>query len=202
MSAIKTKLLLVIMVAIYSLSCSADGLNLLGENKVFVFVAGGGTKLDVNSFLAPGSTLTKGALDETGKELELGVGYHYSKDYFITLAAQKSMLDILDVNNIYGSINYKLPIKNAQPYIGVLLGYSQLDWSKRPHVMLFNEDLTSDGYMYGLQLGINKEIRKKASLFIKYQFIKYDHKIEILNNTSNIEHKSGQNVLIGMRYLF
>ncbi|MCF6188943.1 MAG: porin family protein [Cocleimonas sp.] len=68
--------------------------------------------------------------------------------------------------------------------------------------MFINEDLKSSSFIYGLQAGIEKKVSKKYAIFAKYQYIKYDHNIEIRNNTSNIKHKAGQNLLIGLSYLF
>ena len=202
----KLKLLYAGILSISTLSCQAGGgLNLfagIDKSKLSVFVAGGVNKLDVNTSLAPNTTLTDGAIDDSGKVFEFGVGFKHSKRIFSTVAVQRNSLDIADIDNIYGSINYQFPMKKAQPFIGALVGYSQLDWSKRPHPVFINEKLKSKSFIYGLQAGIEKEVSKNYSIFMKYQYIKYDHNIEILNNTSNIEHNSGQNLLLGLRYTF
>ena len=201
----KLKLLYAGILAISTLSCHAGGgLNLFGgvdKNKLSVFVAGGIGKLDVNTSLAPNITLADGATDDSGKILELGVGYKHSERIFSTIAVQRSALDIADIDNLYGSVNYQFPMEKAQPFIGALVGYSQLDWSKRPHPVFINETLKSKSVIYGLQAGIEKEVSKNYSIFMKYQYIKYDHNMEILN-TNNIEHDSEQNLLLGLQYTF
>ncbi len=202
----KIKLLCAGILAIFSLNCHADG-NLrifesIDKSKISISISGGVNKLDINTSLAPNATLNTGALDKSGRVLEFGIGYKYSKKIFSTFAFQRSTFDISSIKNIYGSINYQFPIKTIQPFIGALVGYSQLDWSKRPHPMLINENLKSDSFIYGVQTGIKKKVSQNYSIFAKYQYIKYDHNIEIQNNTSNIKHNAGQIFLIGISYIF
>lgn len=199
----KHKILFAIAFATSTLNCQAGGgLNLTLKNKLFVFAGGGGSKLDVDTSLASNSILIPGALDNSGKNIEIGVGFKHSKNIFTTLTFQKNKLSIADVNNVYGSINYQFSTLKVKPFIGALIGRSRLKWSERPHQVLINENLTSKSFMYGVQFGIEKELQKRFSVFAKYQFIKYDHEIEIVNNTSNIKHNSGQNLLLGLRYSF
>jgi len=172
------------------------------DNGLFVYIAGGGAVLDTDSFLAPNAAFINGALDDTGTVGEVGAGYRYSKNIFATLAAQRTILDMVDIDNFYASINYQFTDVVANPYIGVLLGYSQLGWSESPHVVVANKDLSSDGLMYGLQAGIEQVLTENWTLFAKYQFIKYDHLMDIRSSASTIEHNYGQNILIGVRYAF
>lgn len=199
----KTRLLFTAFLLTFTFNCYAGGgLVLLDGKNSFVFGAVGNSDVNIDTSLAPNTNLTSGAIDSSAKTFEIGVGYEFNKKYFATLVVQKNTLDIADINNIYGSVNYQFSKKGIQPFIGVLAGYSQLDWSKRPHVMFINEDLTSNSFIYGLQAGVEKKLNNKLSLFAKYQYLKYDHTIEIVNNTSNINHKSGQNLLVGLRYFF
>lgn len=172
------------------------------KDKPFIFGAAGITNLDINTSLAQNTNLIDGALDDNGGLFEIGVGYAFNQNYFATINIQKSSLEIADIKNIYGSINYQYPMVNIKPFIGILAGYSDLNWTKRPHIKLINEDLTSSKSLYGFQVGIEKRFAKKYSIFMKYQFIKHNHRIEILNNTSKIDHKSEQNLMIGLKYSF
>jgi opacity protein-like surface antigen len=172
------------------------------NGRFFIQVAGGATVMDIDSSFASNATFTNGALDNDGAVVEVGIGYKYSENIFATFAAQRTMLDIADIDNFYASINYQFTDVVAKPYIGALLGYSQLKWSESPHVIVANEDLTSDGLIYGLQAGFEQELRENWSLFIKYQFIKYDHLMDIRSNASTIEHNYEQNILTGVRYEF
>ncbi len=172
------------------------------DSNLFLYVAGGVSSVDVESHLSVGSTFMDGALDDSANVGEIGVGYRYNHNIFATLSAQRAMLDIADIDNFYVSVNYQLSDTTAKPYIGALIGYSQLTWSESPHLVVANEDLTSDGLMYGVQAGLEQELTENWTLFVKYQFIKYDHTIDIRSSSSTIEHNHGQNILIGGQYEF
>lgn len=158
--------------------------------------------LDIDSSPSLITPFANGALDDKGMVTEVGIGYRYGDNVFATFAAQRTRLDIADIDNFYASINYQFSDVTAKPYIGALVGYSQLKWSEAPSAVIINEDLTSDGLMYGLQAGIEQELSGNWSLFAKYQFIKYDHLMDIRTKTSTIEHNYGQNILLGVRYGF
>ncbi len=172
------------------------------DTSFFVYIAGGASFLDIDSALSPNATFTDGTLDDTGGVGELGVGYRCSKNIFATVAAQRTWLDIADIDNFYASINYQFSNVTAKPYIGAMVGYSQLTWSEDPHVVVSNKDLISDGMIYGIQAGLEHDLTATWTLFAKYQFIKYDHSMDIRSSSSTIEHNYGQNIVTGVRYAF
>ncbi len=174
----------------------------VNDNDYFVYGAAGRATLDVESTLAVGTTFTNGTFDDRGAVFELGAGYRFNDNIFSTIALQRTKLDIVDIDNYYGSINYQFSDVTAKPYIGVLLGYSRLKWSPRPHEMLVNEKLTSDDPMYGIQIGVEHTFREDWSLFATYQLIKYDHLMDIQNGTHIIEHDGSKNLLLGVSYGF
>jgi opacity protein-like surface antigen len=179
-----------------------NGVNLILDDKLFSFVSVGVSKLDVDASLALNTTLINGVLDKSAGVTEIGVGYKHSKRVFSTFSLQGNKLELANLYNLYGSVNYQFSTKKAKPFIGVLAGYSHLKWSTAPHQVQLNKNLTSKSPLYGLQVGVEKSIKKNLSLLVKYQYIKHNHKIEIVDNTSNISHSSEQNVLIGLQYLF
>lgn len=174
----------------------------VNDNDYFVYGAVGGAALDVESSLAADAAFTNGTFDDRGFLFELGAGYRFNENIFFTISAQRTELDIVNIDNYYASINYQFSDVIAKPYIGVLLGYSRLKWSPRPHVMLSNEKLISDDPMYGIQVGAEHVFIEDWSLFAKYQFIQYDHSMDIRNSTNIIGHDDGQNLLLGVQYGF
>jgi len=201
------KRILIIMVFIlFSLKSYAGGgvggLAVDFNKKLFIHTAIGGSSLDIDSNLAANNTFIPGALDKSGRSFEVGLGYKHSDKIFSTLTFQRNQLDIADIDNIYGSVNYQFSPNNFNIFVGGLAGYSRLKWSEPPSTVNFNQDLKSGSFMYGLQFGVEKEINQKVSILLKYQFIKHDHRMEILNNTSDIEHRSENNILLGLRYNF
>lgn len=183
-------------------SAMEEAKTIIKDNDYFVYGAVGGTALDVESSLAVGATFTDGTFDDRGSMFELGAGYRFNNNVFSTISIQRTTLDIVDIDNYYASINYQFSDVTAKPYIGVLLGYSRLKWSPRPHEMLINEKLISDDPMYGIQIGVEHTLRKDWSLFATYQLIKYDHLMDIQNGTNIIEHDGSKNLLLGVSYGF
>lgn len=172
------------------------------DNKFFINIAGGVSFLNVDNTLSLNTTFADGALDDKGVVGEIALGYRYSDSIFTTLAVQRTMLDIADINNIYASVNYQLLNTVVKPYVGVLLGYSQLKWSEDPSVVIANRDLTSDGFTYGVQSGVEYSLNNAWGITGKYQFLKYDHVTDIRDGASSIEHTYGQNILMGVNYEF
>jgi opacity protein-like surface antigen len=175
------------------------------EHKVkqwFIYVAGGKSSLDISTKLTLPDPLNDGALDDSGTLLEVGGGYRFSDNIFTTLAYQHTALDIVTIHNLYVSINYQFSDVIFKPYVGILGGYSQLVWDERPHPVLPSEDLSSESAMYGIQAGMEYRLNDRWNLFAKYQYIVYDHTMDIKQGGDIIDHNSANNILIGVRYAF
>ncbi len=175
------------------------------SNDWFVYLAGGVSNLDVTSTVTAGADIFPDALDDKGSLVELGLGYRLSPNVFVTLSGQRTDLDFITLDTIYGSINYQFTDVILKPYIGVLAGYSTLNWDTRPHTphVAGDEDLTSTTGVYGVQVGLEYALTADWSLFGKYQYLKYsEHLMEIDKAATTIEHNSAQNILGGIRYAF
>jgi len=174
-------------------------------HNIFVYAAGGYASLDVTTHLTAGADLKKsGPLDDKGSLYEAGLGYRFTENIFTTLSFQRTGLDFADIDNIYVSINYQLSDIILKPYIGLIAGYSTLTWNTRPHVphAIGDEKLESTNDTYGVQVGLEHMFSEHWSLFAKYQYLKYDHVMDIDRAVTNIKHNSGQNILLGARYAF
>ena len=172
------------------------------DNRYFVYLAGGVATISVDSYLETGASFYNGALDDAGNLIELGIGYRYNPHIFFTLSGQRTALDLADINNLYMSANYRFSEVMLHPYVGGIVGYSELKWSQRPHIMLYNEDLTSDGWFGGVQAGIEYWMTGHITLFGKAQYLLYDHLMDIRMKRSQIEHTDSTNILVGVRYEF
>ncbi len=180
---------------------------LQGEtNDWFIYLAGGFSSLDVTSSVTLGADIFPDALDDKGSLIELGAGYRLSDNIFTTLAGQRTNLDFVTLDTVYASVNYQFSNVILKPYIGALAGYSKLSWDTRPHlphVVPFNEDLSSTAGVYGIQAGVEQALGDSWSLFVKYQYLKYNqHIMEIDAAATTIEHNKAQNILGGIRYAF
>jgi opacity protein-like surface antigen len=100
------------------------------------------------------------------------------------------------------SANYQFSEIFLKPYIGLFVGYSQLDWDKRPHPVLPSEDLSSNFPMYGIQLGAEYDLNIQWSIFAKYQYADYQHTMDILWGRDTVSHDSANHILLGVRYAF
>ena len=174
------------------------------SNNLFVYGAGGYATLDVTAYITPGADLKVGALDDKGVLYEVGIGYRFTENIFSTLSYQRTGLDFADIDNIYASVNYQFSDVLLKPYIGLIAGYSKLTWNTRPHVphIVDDEDLESTYPTYGVQIGVEHMFTENWSVFAKYQYLKYDHVMDIDKAVTNIYHNSGQNILLGARYAF
>jgi len=168
----------------------------------FVYVAGGGSSYDVTSKLTSTDTFTPGTLDDSATLFEAGLGYYFMPNIFVTASYQRSTLDIVHLNNYFASISYQLSDIFLKPYIGILAGYSQLEWDKRPYRWLPDEKFISGFAMYGVQAGVEYDITENLSVIGKYQYIKHSHSMDILRGRNIIDHNSAQNFLLGVRYAF
>ena len=172
------------------------------ENDFFVFASGGASFFQVDTKLRQGKNFTNGTRDNEAGAFEVGVGYKIQENIFTELAFQQSILDNADVQTIYMSMNYAFEVDMLNPYIGALIGYSQLEWDPTPYTAGIAKDLTSDSSIYGVQAGASYPIMEDLSLAAKYQYIVYDHILEITKNTGGIEHKDAQQVFGGLKYEF
>ncbi len=180
-----------------SASCQMNGWYLYGLGGYGAF------QVHTNLVNISESGLRSGALDDGGIVYEVGIGYTLRSSWFAEIAYQRSSLDLIHMDTLYGSLNYAFTQRerSIRPYVGLLLGYSRLTWEKRPYRMLINEDLTSTGVSYGIQLGIEMKLTRNTELLARYQYINLDQKMVILTDNI-IDHKAQRNLMIGIKYEF
>lgn len=138
------------------------------------------------------------SLDDNGILIDIGAGYRYNRNIFSTISLQRSMLENINIDNLYTSLNYTLDNISFNPYVGLLLGYSQLEWQKSPVNNPTTAQADSQKILYGLQIGAEYELNKSFSLIGKYQFMYENHMTNI--NSQRIKHLYQNNLLFGLRY--
>ena len=176
----------------------------LEKENFFIYGGLGYTAADVASVIMPDVEVLPGILDDSGATWEAGVGYRYTKDVFTTVSLQGMYLDQVDMLNANASINYRFSDLLVMPYFGAVLGYSYLEYQEIPVDTTgrnVDSKLDADHMTFGLQAGAEYELSKQITLFGKYQFMKYQHNMEIFQ-TSDIEHTNTQNLEGGIRYEF
>jgi len=170
------------------------------DNSMFAYIALGVSTLDISK--TGNLALSADAQDDKGSLGEVGLGYKITDNLFTTLSLQRTMLDDADIDNAYVSLNYQFSDLMLKPYIGALVGYSKLKWSNAPYPAVINQDLTSTGLMFGGQAGLELSFNESLSVFTKYQYIQYDHELDIRSGATTLEHDNGHNILLGVQYAF
>ena len=162
----------------------------------------------INSTLSYSKNNIVGSVDITAidtKKIGMGleIGYKYNKNYFTTLNYQE--LNFVDTSFVdyFITMNYQFNNIRYKPFIGAIVGRSNMKWDKYPIVATIIDDKVSDTFA-GLQAGVEHPINKKVSFMITYQHLEIDH-ITYLNTPSaksKIINDNLKNLLLGIRYLF
>ena len=176
----------------------------IAEENFFVYVSGGTATADVKDAITSGVTLMPKVLGTDSTIGEVGIGYRYTENIFVTGFAQAVYLDEIDILNFDASINYRFSDLPIMPYVGLVAGYSQLTWKDVPVDTTGKQvetKLDADHSTFGLQAGAEFEMTDNFTLFGKYQVMTHDHLMEIFD-TSTIEHVNIQSLQGGVRYEF
>ncbi|RLA06881.1 MAG: hypothetical protein DRQ51_07880 [Gammaproteobacteria bacterium] len=145
--------------------------------------------------------LNFGVLDSNALSFDFGIGYKLTPNIFSSINIQNVNFDRADLTNIYATGNYQWSSLTYKPFIGMLLGVSQLKWHSKPVKNNSNNEVeSSKKSLYGMQIGANYEIDKNWQLFLKHQFMLLQHKTVIDDKT--IEHKNMNILLFGAHYDF
>ena len=174
------------------------------EENFFVYGSGGASAADVQDSISEGVILMPKVLGEDGTIGEVGVGYRYTENIFVTGFIHAAYLDEVDILNFNASINYRFSDLFIMPYVGLIVGYSTLEWQEVPVDTTGKQvetKLDADHATFGLQAGAEFEMTEQFTLFGKYQIMTHDHLMEIFT-TSDIEHANVQSLQGGIRYEF
>ena len=154
----------------------------------------------VESDLENGSAFNGGALDNSGMTFQVGAGYRMANHFSFDVNYQYVGLDLASLSNFYASINYEFTDSEYNPYIGLLYGQSSLIWNKAPDIVLIDKDLSSTSPLYGLQVGLRSEFSDNIYYGLKYQYMIFDHELEIRNGRNTISHTQSNNFSLGVQY--
>ncbi len=127
-----------------------------------------------------------------GVELGLEQG-----NLFYTLNYDYLDLDQATMQNITASINYKMGIF----YGGIVAGMSAFEWDQTP-TGTYEE--SSDEFIYGVQVGIQKDITNHLSIYGQYKFLQTEHTTTFTNGATQSEvlYENINSATIGVRYYF
>ncbi len=127
-----------------------------------------------------------------GVELGLEQG-----NLFYTLNYDYLDLDQATMQNITASINYKW----GMLYGGIVAGMSAFEWDRAP-TAIYEE--SSDEFIYGVQVGIQKDITNHLSIYGQYKFLQTEHTTTLTSGATQSEvlYENINSATIGVRYYF
>ncbi|MEA2111707.1 MAG: outer membrane beta-barrel protein [Campylobacterota bacterium] len=176
----------------------------LKYSSYFIGVNIGASSVNNEQDIIAGSIDLDDALADSGMNFGAEFGYYINKNIFMTLNYQLVSLDDIDLNNAYVTLNYEfLRDEVFSPYLGIIGGYSLLDWNTHPIESIENDE-TSSSLMTGVQVGTTVMLAKNVNLFASYQFWIMDHKTKLENSQGHmqISHNFVNNIAVGVRYRF
>ncbi len=167
--------------------------------RYFLQFGGGLSKIDAKTNLDERFLADK--LADTGIAFDIAVGVE-SKNFFATINYGHITYDNIKMTNTYGTVNYKFTNNDISPYIGLLVGQGDFKWDETPLANSRDEKLYSSSTVKGLQIGANKSMSKQLYLNLNFQYIRYDYATNINDGEFYIEHKTQNNLTIGVKYVF
>lgn len=177
---------------------------LAADAKMFVGVSGGYTHLNVDQTDKAGSIILANSQKEDGYNLELKAGYKYSDKLQFSLNYQRVTLDDVFENNFYAEADYLFEgYKEFTPFIGVNLGYSELEYSKEP-MNTTDNNYVSGSWLVGARAGIFYPLANNIDLNAEYMFNVTNHITHLVSGSaeSELKHNYSHNLNLGVRYSF
>ena len=149
-----------------------------------------------------GSIILNNSLDDKGISYNAHLGRKFD-NYILSMNYERTNLDDVKIDSYYFSIDYEFRHK-YKPFIGLLLGKSDLTWKIDPLVNSQIKDKKLSSYMYGLRVGGIYLINKKWSLFSSIVYEKFDLKTKFISipAKSEIVYKEKSSLSMGVRYFF
>ncbi len=172
------------------------------DNRWFVSAFGGAESHKVDNKVREGDVELLFDPKDNGSVLGLNLGYRISPRWFLTLDYSHADADDTVVDNLYGSANVRFPVGSGKAafYLGVLGGYSELEWQEAP-VDVPAEKPTSEQWFIGGQAGFEYQFNPRFSGTIRYQYHGTEHGSTVTSTTgrSRIVHDRYQYLLLGLR---
>jgi hypothetical protein len=173
------------------------------DNKYFLAVSTGLSQMSVKQNDKVGSfPILSLQPDTQGMNLNVELGYNYTKDTFVTVGLHHQKYNDINLYNYLVSYNKKLDYK-YNPYIGVIAGISYIELTKS-HINSTLPDKQGRELVYGLQTGLEHKLKKDLTLFTNFQYLKANHKTELLSRPaeSEFERDDYTSISFGVRWEF
>lgn len=175
----------------------------LARQPVYFSLYAGGTEFDVDYDFAGSLNFDP---EDSGDTFGLGVAYELTDRWFIQLDYTHSDADDLEIDQVFVSLNYQVPLflDNMKGMVGLVAGEGTLDWNDQPDFADARfDDLDDDESLFGIQLGLNYDIGEHWSTSLTYQYFEQDFNTNVETPDEGrleFEHSSHHYVLFGIRF--
>ena len=162
----------------------------------FIELTLGTTNISTKDHTFSTSAISKSAFNQSAIH-SLSAGHYINQHLFTRLSYQTSSFDIADIDNTSFSFDYQFDVK-FRPYIGGIIGYSNLTWDKSIMNNTYQKIKKSQSFLLGMEIGATYQIDQDFAFTTKIQALKYNHITTINNQT--FEHNLQTNVFVGVKY--
>lgn len=157
------------------------------------------------SEIGTSGTVTLTAPQRRGMNYMLEGGYAFNNGLVLSLEYLSNNSRDVVLDNYYVCVNYRMfPRNNISPYIGILSGYSALDWKLKPAPGLTTDSITGSSFLVGTQLGVMYTEYTNVNIYAGYKSILVNHKatIDTASGSTQLEFNYSHNFQIGFQYFF
>jgi len=157
-----------------SLVLSQIALTTLSANNYFIDSSIGISTLNITKNDTADSVKLSDSPDTSATNFELGIGYHYNKDYFSIATYRQTNYDDTKLSNMLISLN-KMITNNI--YVGFALGNSDIKLTKT----YTNEiaDAKGSSSAFGVQFGYLSQINSDLTIYGQYRYLKAEHTTQL-----------------------
>ena len=174
------------------------------EGSLFVSVSAGYAAVDYSENVQTGTFTVENKPGAQGETVGIEGGYNINEQFFVTLNFNRTGLKNAFFYHIFTTLNYKFDTQlNTSPYIGLLLGYSIMNWRTSP-ITAPDNDLVGSSGLGGAQAGMEVSVTDSMSLAFFYRFMLMGHSTEITSPTGfgTLENTYEHAVNAGIKYRF
>ena len=166
-----------------------------------------GTSLNYNMLTVDkedqrGSIVLNNMPDDSATSIELEAGM--KMDNYV-VSANYEMVNLSDVslNSFYLSLDYQFE-NLFNPFIGLSLGMSNLEWQMDPLGNSINKDTKLSSLLYGIQVGVEYKLIKHWSVTSSLAYHKLNFTTKLISSPAHSEllHKDKSSLGVGVRYEF
>ena len=174
------------------------------NTRFFIAASAGLSKFDVKENDINGVVVLDNNPKDAGSTYGLELGYYFNNYIFVTANYQHTILQNVNFDNAFGTLNYKLDyFDSISPYVGVLAGYNIMNWDNYP-ISSAIVHKSSSSFFGGAQIGNDIELSEHFAIYIFYRYMMINNttRITVGALSKEIEHDNEQNINIGFKVSF